>query len=477
VRLSRLERLFIATAAMAVVLTVGFGAGLYHALTTRTVSTSLVAPSPGSDSALATATPEPTGGAGAGGPGSAGSAGSAGTAAKTVTRGGQATPVPPTVCPYPGGTMTVGSIVSLTGFFQFPEAANAAKAYFQNANAHGGVHGCRVTDEVLDDATDPSTGRIDAKQLVADDHVLSIVSMVAPFSQDTIDPYFNAPGGDNAGQAVPVVGLDPYEENAYKFPNEFGVDVPIYDAGTLMAQYAKQHITFSHPGIFGYKVTQLQAAEDGAVAQFKKDGYSNTTVELVDPSSGDYNSIASDFQSQHVDLLMWFCDIGCGTRFVKAAQANGYHPNWVNYEIGYDQQYAQQFGGSGGEMDGAAVISPFLPFESGSAATTTMFDTVEHYFPGTRRDSVMEQGWLGAQLFATTVSRLPLTGNLQHDQSLIVQALAAETNLDLGLTPPLDFQAGIDPRYSGRVAHRCAQFVVISGGALRWQDRSWHCPP
>jgi hypothetical protein len=89
----------------------------------------------------------------------------------------------------------------------------------------------------------------------------------------------------------------------------------------------------------------------------------------------------------------------------------------------------------------------------------------------------MEQGWLGAQLFATTVSRLPLTGNLQHDQSLIVQALAAETNLDLGLTPPLDFQAGIDPRYSGRVAHRCAQFVVISGGALRWQDRSWHCPP
>ena len=474
-RLSRLERLFVAAAALAILLTVGFGTGLYHALTTTTVSTSLVTPRPGTDVALSTGGAAPT----AGGP-TAGAAatGSAGTSAQTVTRGGaQATPVPPTVCPYPGGRMTVGSIVSLTGFFQFPEAGNAAKAYFQDANAHGGVHGCKVTDEVLDDATDPSTGRIDAKQLVADDHALAIVSMVAPFSQDTIDPYFNAPGGDNAGQAVPVVGLDPYEENAYKFANEFGVDVPIYDAGTLMAQYAKQHVGFSHPGIFGYKVTQLQAAEDGAIAQFKRDGYSNTTVDLVDPSSGDYNSIISDFQSQHVDLVMWFCDIGCGTRFVKAAQANDYHPKWVNYEIGYDQQYAHDFGAAGGEMDGAAVISPFLPFEAQTAATTAMYSTVEHYFPGTRRDSVMEQGWLGAQLFATTVSRLPLTGNLQHDQQLVIDALAAQSGLDLGLSPPLDFRAGTDPRYPGRVAHRCAQFVTISGGALQWQDHTWHCPP
>jgi hypothetical protein len=182
------------------------------------------------------------------------------------------------------------------------------------------------------------------------------------------------------------------------------------------------------------------------------------------------------FKSDGVDLLMWFCDIGCGDRFVQAAQSNAYHPKWVNYEIGYDPRYAAQFGQAGGEQDGAVALSPFLPYEAGGAAAA-LLATVEHYYPGTPRDSVTEQGWLGAALFARVVNSLPLSADIHADQAAIIQALNGIHNLDLGLTPPLDLKLGLDPDYPGHAPHRCAQFVTISGGGLHWNDHSWHCPP
>ena len=492
--LTRIEKLFIAAAVLAIVLTVGFGVGLYHALTTHDQTTAAAVQEPASGGE-ATPLPSAEPGTSTGGGTTGGSsqpvprgATSPITSGGTALRAPGAAPGPvfrppsvpnavaPTVCPFPNGVMTVGSIVSLSGFFQFPEAKNAASAFFQDANAHGGIHGCRVQYQVLDDATSNTTALSDAKQLVTDDKVLAIVAMVSPFGQDTIDPYFANPGSDNAGQAVPLIGIDPYEENAYKFANQVSVDVPIKDAGAIMAQYAKDHLGFSHPGIFGYNVSQLTAAEAGAVGQFKKLGYGNVDVQTVDPSASQYDQIVQKFKSDGVDLLMWFCDIGCGDRFVQAAQSNAYHPKWVNYEIGYDPRYAAQFGQTGGEQDGAVVISPFLPFEGGGAAAS-LLTTVQHYFPGTARDSVTEQGWLGAQLFAQVVNRLSLSPDLRADQAAIISALNGIHDLDLGLTPPMDLKPGLDPDYSGHAPHRCAQFVTIAGGALRWNDHAWHCPP
>jgi branched-chain amino acid transport system substrate-binding protein len=490
--LTRVEKLFIAAAVLAIVLTVGFGAGLYHALTTHDQTTVAAVQGPGSG-ADAQLPADPGTGAGAAGSGSQPASGG-GSSSVVISGGGGRAPsavggsapiarqptvpnaVAPSVCPFPNGTMTVGSIVSLSGFFQFPEAKNAAGAFFQDANAHGGVHGCRVQYQVLDDATSNTTALADAKQLVADDHVLAVVAMVSPFGQDTVDPYFANPGADNAGQAVPLIGIDPYEENAFKFPNQVSVDVPIKDAGAIMAQYAKDHSgPFKHPGIFGYNVSQLTAAEAGAVGQFKKLGY-DVAVQTVDPSASQYDQIVQKFKSEGVDLLMWFCDIGCGDRFVQAAQSNAYHPKWVNYEIGYDPRYAAQFGQPGGEQDGAVALSPFLPYEAGGPAAA-LLATVEHYYPGTPRDSVTEQGWLGAALFARVVNSLPLSADIHADQAAIIQALNGIHNLDLGLTPPLDLKLGLDPDYPGHAPHRCAQFVTISGGGLHWNDHSWHCPP
>jgi ABC-type branched-subunit amino acid transport system substrate-binding protein len=506
--LSRLEKVYAVAATVAVLLTVGFGVGLYYALTNGSTTTTaatvqqqvLETPSASAQGGAAPAT-TPTPVAVAGQPatgGQAGRPGTNGTGPTTVTSGGSgaagpssAPVVPPTQCPFSDGTMQLGSVASISqsGFFQFPEAPNAAKAYFKNANGSGGVHGCQVNYTVLDDGTSATTGLSDAKTLVADDHVLAIVAMIAPFSQTQsssgdgggVDEYFASPGADNNNQSVPVVGLDPYEREAFDRPNQFGVDTDIYDAGVLMAKEAKRRFPdIQHPGVFGYKVSQLSEASGGAVDGFKAEGISNVDVQEISPSDSYYDQIAQTMiQQNHDDLLMWFCDIGCGRKFVDSAVKAGYSGPWVNYEIGYDPTYAHDYGQQGQAQAGMPVISPFTPYEANTPAVNTIRSVVNKFFPGTAFDSVTEQGWLGAEVFATEVDKLALSADRNYDQAQIIQALGNEASMDLGLTPQaLNFHIGTYSRFQGRVAHRCVYFVTIQNGAYSWSgsDQTPRCP-
>jgi ABC-type branched-subunit amino acid transport system substrate-binding protein len=392
--------------------------------------------------------------------------------------------VAPSVCPFTNGALSIGSIVEQSGLVTTPEVANAAKAFFQDANLHGGVHGCRVTDTILDDANNPTTALNDAKQLVGDDHVFAIVSMESNFGQTSgVDNYFASPGADNNNQPVPVVGLDPYEALAYQLPNEFATDTPLYDAGVAMGYEAVQFYGkngFTHPGLFGYDLDQVRDGIAGYKAAIASQGFNNLDVKLINASNGGYDAIAKQFVADGVDLITWFLDIGGGLRFTAAMDGAGYKGKWINFSIGYDGRYASQYGNSGGQANGSPVVSNFLPYEANTPEIQTMRTTVERYFPGTPLNEVMVQGWTGARVFAMEMNRLALTPDRNADQKLLIDALGAEKSLDLGgLAPPLDFTLGADHSgdgLRGHVGHRCIQFVVINNGQFEWRDHTWHCP-
>jgi hypothetical protein len=122
---------------------------------------------------------------------------------------------------------------------------------------------------------------------------------------------------------------------------------------------------------------------------------------MINASNGGYDAVAKQFVSDGVDLITWFTDIGGGLRFTQAMDNAGYKGRWVVFSIGYDPRYSTQFGGSGGQVNGAPVVSNYLPFESNSAEIQTVRTTVNRYFPGTVLNSVMVQGWTGARVFAT----------------------------------------------------------------------------
>jgi ABC-type branched-subunit amino acid transport system substrate-binding protein len=507
-RLSRIERIFFGVFAVQLIFTLGFGIAIYRALTTTPSTATAVRVGgtdsgtsqdlPAGDASGAAASSSTAGGAASGSTGSTGSGAATGTtggagtgaaaaAGSAATRGitpQKAATVAPSVCPFANGQLSIGSIVEQSGLITTPEVANAAKAFFQDANLHGGVHGCKVTDTILDDANNPTTALNDAKQLVGDDHVFSIVSMESNFGQTAgVDNYFANPGADNNGQPVPVIGLDPYESLAYQLPNEFGTDVPLYDAGVSMVSEAVQFYGkggFTHPGLFGYDLDQVRDAINGFQAGMKSAGYNNLDVKMINASNGGYDAVAKQFVADGVDLITWFTDIGGGLRFTQAMDNAGYKGKWVVFSIGYDPRYSTQFGGSGGQVNGAPVVSNYLPFESNSAEIQTIRTTVNRYFPGTLLNSVMVQGWTGARVFATEMNRLALTPDRNADQKLLIDALGAETALDLGgLAPPLNFTLGADHSgdgLHGRVGHRCIQFLVINNSQFEWRDHTWHCP-
>jgi branched-chain amino acid transport system substrate-binding protein len=515
-RLSRIERIFFGVFAVQLIFTLGFGIAIYRALTTTPTATSTARVGaadqgnatddagstsqqlPATDAPGASSSTGTAGGAAAGATGSSAGAAPTGTSASTGgapapagpatrstgTRGAAAGAVAPSVCPFPNGVLNVGSIVEQSGLITTPEVANAAKAYFQEANLHGGVHGCRVTDTILDDANNPTTALNDAKQLVGDDHVFAIVSMESNFGQTAgVDNYFANPGADNNNQAVPVIGLDPYESLAYQLPNEFGTDAPLYDAGETMAYEAAQFYGkggFTHPGLFGYDLDQVRDAIHAYQAGMKQLGYDNLDVKLINASNGGYDAVAKQFVADGVDLITWFTDIGGGLRFTQAMDNAGYKGKWVEFSIAYDSRYASQFGNGGQQANGAPVVSNYLPFEANTPAIQAMKATVERYFPGTLLNSVMVQGWTGAQVFATEMNRLALTPDRTADQKLLIDALGAERSLDLGgLTPPMDFSLAsgrLGDGLRGHVGHRCVQYLVIQNGQFEWRDRTWHCP-
>ncbi|MDP9283704.1 MAG: ABC transporter substrate-binding protein, partial [Actinomycetota bacterium] len=76
-------------------------------------------------------------------------------------------------------TITIGSSGPLTG-----EAAAAAgvlkgaDAYFKYANSRGGVHGRKIKFTYLDDAYDPSKTVQNVRQLIQQDNVFALFSVV-----------------------------------------------------------------------------------------------------------------------------------------------------------------------------------------------------------------------------------------------------------------------------------------------------------
>jgi branched-chain amino acid transport system substrate-binding protein len=74
-----------------------------------------------------------------------------------------------------GNTIKIGAISSLTGPLQFPETRQAAKAVFDDVNAHGGIDGKKIRYLVEDDKGTPAVAAQAARRLVDQQGVVGLV--------------------------------------------------------------------------------------------------------------------------------------------------------------------------------------------------------------------------------------------------------------------------------------------------------------
>jgi branched-chain amino acid transport system substrate-binding protein len=214
-------------------------------------------------------------------------------------------------------TITLGSSGPLTG-----EAAAAAgvlrgaDGYFKYVNARGGVNGRKIDFKYLDDAYDPSQTVQNVRQLIQQDNVFALFSVVGTNGNLAIRDYANAAG-------VPTVfsasGATTFGRDYAKYPWTIGYLPPYGEEGRL---YAKHILATNGKKA---KVAVLYQSDDygkDLLAGFRK-GLGAKARTLIVQTVG-YDPTASDVQSQVAQLKAsganTFCIFAFGKFAIQAFQ-------------------------------------------------------------------------------------------------------------------------------------------------------------
>jgi branched-chain amino acid transport system substrate-binding protein len=130
--------------------------------------------------------------------------------------------------------ITIGSSGPLTG-----EAAAAAgvlrgaEAYFKYVNARGGVNGRKIEFKYLDDAYDPSQTVNNVRQLVQQDNVFALFSIVGTNGNLAVRDFLNAAG---IPQVFSAAGATTLGRDYAKYPWTIGYLPPYFEEGEIYAR-------------------------------------------------------------------------------------------------------------------------------------------------------------------------------------------------------------------------------------------------
>lgn len=209
-------------------------------------------------------------------------------------------------------TITLGSSGPLTG-----EAAAAAgvlkgaDAYFKYVNARGGVNGRKIAFTYLDDGYDPARTVQNVRQLIQQDNVFALFSVVGTNGNLAIRDFANAAG-------VPTVfsasGATTFGRDYTKYPWTIGYLPPYAEEGEL---YAK-HILVTNAK--AAKVAILYQSDDygkDLLAGFRKGLGAKARTTIVQTVG--YDPTSSDVQSQVAQLKASGANTFCVFAFGKFA--------------------------------------------------------------------------------------------------------------------------------------------------------------
>jgi branched-chain amino acid transport system substrate-binding protein len=192
-------------------------------------------------------------------------------------------------------TITIGSSGPLTG-----EAAAAAgvlkgaDAYFKYVNSKGGVNGRKIDFKYLDDAYDPSQTVQNVRELIQQDNVFALFSVVGTNSNLAIRDFVNAAG---VPQVFSAAGATTFGRDYAKYPWTIGYLPPYAEEGAL---YAKQILATNAKQA---KIAVLYQSDDygkDLLSGFRR-GLGSKAHSLIVQTVG-YDPTTSDVQSQVAQL-------------------------------------------------------------------------------------------------------------------------------------------------------------------------------
>jgi branched-chain amino acid transport system substrate-binding protein len=281
-------------------------------------------------------------------------------------------------------TITLGSSGPLTG-----EAAAAAgvllgaEGYFKYVNSRGGVNGRKIDFKYLDDGYDPSRTVQNVRQLIQQDNVFALFSVVGTNGNLAIRDFANASGVPTVFSAAGATTLG---RDYVKYPWTIGYLPPYAEEGEL---YAKHVLATSAKTA---KVAVLYQSDDygkDVLAGFRR-GLGAKARTLIVQTVG-YDPTASDVQSQVAQLKAsganTFCIFAFGKFAIQAFQyANklGWKPQIYVNDVASASSIMQVMPRSTAEGSVSIVWGkdPATPKFKSDAGTALAAKIIKKYIPG-----------------------------------------------------------------------------------------------
>jgi branched-chain amino acid transport system substrate-binding protein len=354
--------------------------------------------------------------------------------------------------------VVIGGLASLTGPLpaEFAPVFDGVTAYVDMVNAEGGVNG-RTIDfaHKLDDQSSPSIDSEQARSLVDQYHVFSVVGVATPsFTGAT---YL-------ASHDVPTFGLNVNPNSQWMAgPSMYGNTGSYSDftAPQLQAAFlAEQHHVHA-AAIVSYSIAEAQQGCSTVIAAFHKYGIPIVVDDLSVPvPASDLHADVSRIKAAGADMVVSCMDLN-GNILLSNTMAQdgvtGVLPYWFD---GYSESVLTQFAP---EMQGVYFLLQHVPFEvtqldPGKYPGMDQFEAMlEKYVPGSRPSEAALAGWTSANLFVTGLRSL----GRDVTRTRLVHALNQITDFTAdGILPPVDWTIGHQP-IDGPV--KCSAFVVVRG--------------
>ena len=373
------------------------------------------------------ATPAPGahgGGASTGGSGGGTTAPSAGNPAAACN-----------TCGVSGNTLTVGSIITLTGPGRSKTMADAVSAWVQSVNRSGGVAGHQINFVPKDDGGNSDAGAAEYHDFAEGQHVFALLGECAPVTDATQVSYVNQ-------QKLLLVGECQSTAAAYVSPYIW-VTGPTPNQNGQMG--AKMMVT--QEGWSG-KVAELCLNEastldvcDGAKTWYQShgikldDGSGNNAPHFEDITGNDYQQLLQYYQQQGVTQIHLVLEPGNAQRFLSVLDnMSDYHPKLFMGLVIDDGIAGAQSAHTSAE--GMFVDTPWTPLDQNTPGMQRLGQTLQTYYPDDKVDLYAQTGWANCLLFEHA---LQLMGPSNITQQNLIDTLNSIHGWDTGLGETLNY--------------------------------------
>ncbi len=337
--------------------------------------------------------------------------------------------------------IVLGTTTPLTGPAApgYDEIAPAANAVFSYINAHGGVHGRKITYLIKNDQYDPTLTVQYTQQLVENDHIFADVGGLGTPTQTSVQSFLNK---HHVPQVFVESGCACWSQPK-KFPYTFGWQPNYIVEGKILGAYIKSH--FGRKRI-GYLYQDDEFGQDGVKGLNREIPHRRVVGEqnyqgTVQGLGAGLGSQVSALQSAGAQVVaLYTIPAATALALLAAAQLN-YHPIWVVSSVGADPPTlagllgAFSKGKAGASLLNGMITNAYLPPETaGTNPWNRLAKAIlKRYDKGFHWDGNSEYGFA---LGVTTVEALEQAGrNLTVKSFLNALETHAKALSNPGLVP------------------------------------------